>query len=53
MKPHRLRGLASEMLFAARWYELVDDELLSLITPTIDIGWDFMIASTGARIQVK
>jgi len=41
------------MLFAARWYELVDDEILSLITPTIDTGWDFMIASTGARIQVK
>jgi hypothetical protein len=53
MKNHRLKGIASEMLFAARWYELVEDESLSLISPTLDTGWDFMIASTGARIQVR
>ena len=53
MKTHRLRGLASEMLFAARWYELVEDESLTLITPDLDTGWDFMIASSGIKIQVK
>ena len=53
MKNHRLKGIASEMLFAARWYELVEDESLSIISPTLDIGWDFMIASSGIRIQVK
>ena len=53
MQNYRLRGLASEMLFAARWYELVDDESLSLISPTLDVGWDFMIVSSGIRIQVK
>ena len=53
MKQHRLRGLSSEMLFASRWYEFIDDEKDSLIQPTLDTGWDFMVASTGARIQVK
>ena len=53
MKNHRLKGIASEMLFAARWYELVDDESLSLISPTLDTGWDFMIVSSGIRVQVK
>jgi len=53
MNNYRLRGIASEMLFAARWYELVEDESLSLITPTLDTGWDFMVASSGIRIQVK
>ena len=53
MKPHRLRGLASEYAFAAKYYEIIDDEKYSLISPTIDTGWDFMIASTGIKIQVK
>ena len=53
MKNHRLKGIASEMLFAARWYEIVEDESLALISPTLDTGWDFMVASTGVRIQVK
>ena len=53
MKPHRLRGLASEYAFAAKYYEMVDDEKYSLISPTLDTGWDFMVAFTGARIQIK
>ena len=53
MKAHRLRGLASEYAFAAKYYEIIDDEKYSLISPTIDTGWDFMIASTGIKIQVK
>ena len=53
MQTHRLRGLASEYAFATRYYELIDDEKYALITPTIDTGWDFMVASTGVRIQVK
>ena len=53
MKPHRLRGLASEYAFAAKYYEIIDDEKYSLISPTIDTGWDFMISSTGIKIQVK
>ena len=53
MKPHRLRGIASEKAFEAQYYELIDDEKDSLISPTLDTGWDFMVASTGAKIQVK
>ena len=53
MKPHRLRGLASEYAFAAKYYEIIDDEKYSLVSPTIDTGWDFMISSTGIKIQVK
>ena len=53
MKPHRLRGLSSEYAFAAKYYETIDDEKFVLISPTLDTGWDFMIASTGTRIQVK
>ena len=53
MKTHRLRGLASEYAFAAQYYSLVVDEKDSLIQPTLDTGWDFMVASTGVRIQVK
>ena len=53
MKPFRLRGLASEYAFAAQYYETISDEKYSLISPTLDTGWDFMIASTGTRIQVK
>ena len=53
MQTHRLRGLASEYAFAARYYELIDDEKYSLITPTIDTGWDFMVSGNGIRIQVK
>ena len=53
MNNHRLKGLASEMLFAARWYELVEDESLTLITPDLDTGWDFMIASSCIKVQVK
>lgn len=53
MKPHRLRGIASEKAFEAQYYELIDDEKYSLVLPTLDTGWDFMIASTGIKIQVK
>ena len=53
MQQHRLKGISSEMLFAARWYETIDDEKDSLIQPTLDTGWDFMVASNGNRIQVK
>ena len=53
MKPHRLRGLASEYTFAAQYYEMIDDEKYSLITPTLDTGWDFMVSGNGIRIQVK
>ena len=53
MQTHRLRGLASEYAFATRYYELIDDEKYSLITPTIDTGWDFMVSGNGIRIQVK
>ena len=53
MIQHRLKGIASEMLFAALWYENISDEKDSLISPTLDTGWDFMIASNGNRIQVK
>ena len=41
------------MLFASRWYEFIDDEKDSLIQPTLDTGWDFMVASNGVKIQVK
>jgi len=53
MTSHRLKGIASEMLFAAKYYELVDDEQMQLIKPTIDYGWDWKIEKTGIRIQVK
>jgi len=53
MKQHRLKGLSSEMLFASRWYEFIDDEKDSLIQPTLDTGWDFMVASNGVKIQIK
>lgn len=53
MKPHRLRGISSEYSFAAKYYEMIDDEKYSLVSPTLDTGWDFMIASTGVKIQVK
>lgn len=53
MQQHRLKGIASEMLFAAQWYEEITDEKDSLISPTLDTGWDFMVASSGQRFQVK
>lgn len=53
MQQHRLKGIASEMLFAAQWYEEITDEKDSLISPTLDTGWDFMVASSGKRFQVK
>ena len=53
MKPHRLRGLASEYAFASQYYELIDDESYSLIEPKLDTGWDFMVAKTNIKIQVK
>lgn len=53
MKPHRLRGLASEYAFASQYYELIDDEEYSLISPTLDTGWDFMVAKNNIKIQVK
>ena len=53
LKPHRLRGLASEYAFASQYYELIDDEEYSLISPTLDTGWDFMVAKNNIKIQVK
>ena len=53
MQQHRLKGIASEMLFASRWYGEITDEKDSLISPHLDTGWDFMVASTGKRFQVK
>ena len=53
MKPHRLRGLASEYAFASQYYEFIDDEEYSLILPTLDTGWDFMVTKTNTKIQVK
>ena len=53
MKPHRLRGLASEYAFASQYYEMIDDEKDSLISPTLDTGWDFMVSSNKKRVQVK
>ena len=53
MTSYRLKGIASEKLFAARYYELVNDEQMQLIEPTIDYGWDYKIEKTGVRIQVK
>ena len=53
MKSHRLRGLASEYAFASQYYELIDDESYSLIEPKLDTGWDFMVAKTNIKIQVK
>jgi hypothetical protein len=53
MKPYRLRGIASEYAFAAQYYEMIDDEAYALVSPTLDVGWDFMISSTGTKIQVK
>ena len=53
MKSHRLRGLASEYAFASQYYELIDNEEYSLILPTLDTGWDFMVTKTNTKIQVK
>ena len=53
MRTSRLRGLASEYLFAAKYYELIDNEEYSLISPTLDTGWDFMVTKTNIKIQVK
>ena len=53
MRPHRLRGLASEYAFAKAWYEFIDDEQYQLISPTIDKGWDFMVEGNSKRLQVK
>ena len=52
-KSHRFRGLASEYAFASQYYELIDDESYSLIEPKLDTGWDFMVAKTNIKIQVK
>ena len=53
MKSHRLRGLASEYAFASQYYEFIDDEEYSLILPTLDTVWDFMVTKTNTKIQVK
>ena len=52
MKPHRLRGLASEYAFASQYYEMIDDEKDSLISPTLDTGWDFMVSSNLSLIHI-
>ena len=53
MQPHRLRGIASECHFQKKWYEFIEDESYQLIQPTLDYGWDFMVAKNQKRIQVK
>ena len=32
---------------------MIDDESYSLIEPKLDTGWDFMVAKTNIKIQVK
>ncbi len=32
---------------------MIDDEKDSLISPTLDTGWDFMVSSNKKRVQVK
>ena len=34
-------------------YKVIDNLEYQLLPPQIDIGWDFLIAKTGKRIQVK
>ena len=50
---NKIRGKASEFLFAYHWYSIIDNSKHQLLQPNPDIGWDWMIASTGDRIQVK
>ena len=50
---NKLRGTASEYLFAHHWYNIITDPKYQLVSPVNDIGWDWMIAHTGTRIQVK
>jgi hypothetical protein len=53
MRPHRLRGIASECHFQKKWYEFIEDESYQLIQPTLDYGWDFMVNKNKKKIQVK
>ena len=47
------RGKISEKFFESEYYKVVDNLEYQLLPPQIDIGWDFLIAKTGRRIQVK
>ena len=47
------RGKISEKFFESEYYKVVDNLEYQLLPPQIDIGWDFLIAKTGKRIQVK
>ena len=49
----RMKGRASEHYFAAKFYEWADSEDLQLVEPTVDKGWDFMVAKNGKKLQVK
>ena len=47
------RGKLSEKFFEHEYYKVIDNLEYQLLPPQIDIGWDFLIAKTGKRIQVK
>ena len=47
------RGNASEKFFESEYYKVVENLEYQLLPPQVDIGWDFLIAKTGKRIQVK
>jgi hypothetical protein len=49
----RLRGRASELDFASKWYNIIDEEKYQLLEPSLDYGWDWKIAHTNHTIQVK
>jgi len=47
------KGKTSEKFFEYEYYKVIDNLEYQLLPPQIDIGWDFLIAKTGKRIQVK
>tara|TARA_B100001996_G_C18508288_1_gene534297 strand:+ start:401 stop:814 length:414 start_codon:yes stop_codon:yes gene_type:complete len=47
------RGKTSEKFFEYEYYKVVENLEYQLLPPQVDIGWDFLIAKTGKRIQVK
>ena len=49
----RLRGRASELDFASKWYNIIDEEKYQLLEPSLDYGWDWKVAHTNHTIQVK
>ena len=49
----RMKGRASELYFASQYYEWADSEDLQLVEPSVDKGWDYMVARNGKKLQVK